>query len=189
MQRQQTSRKNIAAKGQLDLFASPQLLSNGTPTPQPMLSAAGVQFRPVLQPGGPGANLMNLGTAAELLPPPIRKEPSRRLQQEAAVRVVTVDDLPSYPTLDQELVQKSLKTLPAEKIWFTYSAVRECFGISRATVARRVKEGLVPGIKFRGASVLEDGPVRRFDREQLFWLLLSVRTRRSPPPSMDAVRP
>jgi hypothetical protein len=48
--------------------------------------------------------------------------------------------------------------------------------VSRATVARKVQQGLVPGIRFRGASVLPDGPVRRFDRNQLRWLLLALRS-------------
>lgn len=90
-------------------------------------------------------------------------------------RVVAVDDLPAYAVLDQELVDRSIAALPPGRMWFTYSAIRECFGVSRATVARKVKKGLVPGIRFRGARVLEDGPVRRFDRNQLRWLLLAVR--------------
>jgi len=91
-------------------------------------------------------------------------------------RVVSPDELPDYPPLDQELVDRSIAALPPNRIWFTYAAIKECFGISRATVARKVKKGLVPGIRFRGTNVLEDGPVRRFDRNQLRWLLLSVRS-------------
>lgn len=93
-------------------------------------------------------------------------------------RFVSTSDLPEYPQLDQELVDRSLAALPANRIWFTYAAIRECFGVSRATVARKVKRGLVPGIRFSGTSVLEDGPVRRFDRSQLRWLLLAVRSHR-----------
>jgi hypothetical protein len=91
-------------------------------------------------------------------------------------RVVLPDDLPAYPLFDQEVVDRSIAALPPNRIWFTYSAIKECFGISRATVARKVKKGLVPGIRFRGTHVLEDGPVRRFDRSQLRWLLLAVRS-------------
>lgn len=94
----------------------------------------------------------------------------------APVRVVSLDDLPRYPQLDQDLVDQSIAALPAGKMWFTYQAIRECFGVSRATVARRVKKGLVPGIRFSGSRVIEDGSVRRFDRTQLRWLLLSVRS-------------
>ena len=84
-------------------------------------------------------------------------------------------DLPNYPELDHDLVDRSIAALPEARIWFTYAAIRECFGVSRATVARKVKEGLVPGIRFCGTNVLEDGPVRRFDRDQLRWLLLAIR--------------
>lgn len=97
---------------------------------------------------------------------------------DASVRVVSTSDLPEYPQSDQELVDRSIAALPPNRIWFTYSAIRECFGVSRATVARKVKRGLVPGIRFRGTNVLEDGPVRRFDRSQLRWLLLAVRSHR-----------
>lgn len=95
------------------------------------------------------------------------------------IRVTSVADMPVYSDFDRQAVERSLATLPATKVWFTYAAVRDSFGISRATVARRVKEGLVPGIRFRGENVLEDGAVRRFDRAQLLWLLLAVRTGRA----------
>jgi hypothetical protein len=91
-------------------------------------------------------------------------------------RIVSPADLPDYPPLDQELVDRSIAALPPNRIWFTYRAIKECFGVSRATIARKVQQGLVPGIRFRGASVLPDGPVRRFDRNQLRWLLLALRS-------------
>jgi hypothetical protein len=94
------------------------------------------------------------------------------------VRVIGLEDMPSYADLDHEMVQRSMETLPPDMIWFTYSAVQKSFGISRATVARRMKDGLIPGIRFCGANVLEDGSVRRFNRTQLHWLLLAVRTSR-----------
>lgn len=93
------------------------------------------------------------------------------------LRTVCLTDLPEYPVLDQEVVDRSIAALPANKMWFTYAAIRECFGVSRATVARKVKRGLVPGIRFIGPRVLDDGPVRRFDRDQLRWLLLALRSR------------
>jgi hypothetical protein len=111
--------------------------------------------------------------------PPSPATPIVRLQAPARggleTRVVSLIDLPAYPSLDQDLVDRSIAALPSNRIWFTYAAIKECFGVSRATVARKVKKGLVPGIRFRGPNVLEDGPVRRFDRNQLRWLLLAVR--------------
>lgn len=97
----------------------------------------------------------------------------------ANVRVICLDDMPAYSRLDCEIVDSSLEALPPDKIWFTYAAVQACFGVSRATVARRMKEGLIPGIRFHGSNVLEDGPVRRFSRMQIRWLLLATRTVRS----------
>jgi len=107
-------------------------------------------------------------------PPRVTKPAAARVLRET--HIVSLADLPDYPPLDQELVDRSIAALPPNRIWFTYAAIRECFGVSRATVARKVKKGLVPGIRFRGASVLEDGPVRRFDRNQLRWLLLALRS-------------
>lgn len=109
--------------------------------------------------------------------PETRRAPVVRPRDD--VRVVVIDDMPSYTDLDHDMVERSLETLPEDKVWFTYSAVQKSFGISRATVARRMKEGLIPGIRFNGANVLEDGPVRRFNRTQLRWLLLAVRTSRA----------
>ena len=123
-----------------------------------------------------GCSLKTSATTRSIETPATKPQTSGR--PAAETRVVSLDDLPDYPLLDQELVDRSIAALPANRIWFTYSAIKECFGVSRATVARKVKKGLVPGIRFRGANVLEDGPVRRFDRNQLRWLLLSVRSHR-----------
>lgn len=106
--------------------------------------------------------------------PDVRKAAADRVLSET--RIVSPADLPDYPPLDQELVDRSIAALPPNRIWFTYRAIKECFGVSRATIARKVQQGLVPGIRFRGASVLPDGPVRRFDRNQLRWLLLALRS-------------
>jgi hypothetical protein len=97
----------------------------------------------------------------------------------SAFRVIALEDLPQYSKLDHDMVDRSLEILPADKVWFTYSAVQQSFGISRATIARRMKEGLIPGIRFRGSNVLEDGAVRRFNRLQLRWLLLATRSSRA----------
>ena len=86
-------------------------------------------------------------------------------------------EMPSYDDADMALVDSALAALPAGKGLFTYADVRDCFGISRATIVRRVRGGLVPGIRFMGARVLEDGAVRRFTRDQVRYLLLAVRHR------------
>jgi hypothetical protein len=90
-------------------------------------------------------------------------------------RVLTLDDMPKYPVEAIERATQALQQLPSSQLWFTYKDVRFYFGVSRATVARRLREGLVPGVAMAGASVVEDAPLRRFDREQLRWLLLAIR--------------
>lgn len=90
-------------------------------------------------------------------------------------RTVTVEDMPDYPVELHKAVDRMLADLRTDRVLLTYRAIKECFGISRATVARRVKEGLVPGVRMAKGRVLDDGPVRRFDRMQLRWLLLAVR--------------
>ncbi len=71
-----------------------------------------------------------------------------------------------------------LAAWPATKALFTYAEIGLSFGVSRATVARKLKRGLIPGIAFAGELVIADGPVRRFTRDQVKFLLLSVRDRR-----------
>lgn len=98
-------------------------------------------------------------------------------------RVLTLDDMPKYPVEAIERAMQALQQLPSSQLWFTYKDVRFYFGVSRATVARRLQEGLVPGVTMAGASVIEDAPLRRFDREQLRWLLLAIRHRHRRRPS------
>lgn len=93
-------------------------------------------------------------------------------------RLVDLAELPRYAASDIEMVDQIIGAWPATKALFTYGEIHKSFGLSRATVARKVKCGLVPGIAFAGERVLADGPVRRFTREQLKYLLLAVRTRR-----------
>ncbi len=93
--------------------------------------------------------------------------------------VVSIEDMPQYPLDQQEAVDRLLAELKNDHLLMTYRSIKECFGISRATVARRVKEGLVPGTRFLHGRVLDEGPVRRFDRTQVRWLLLSVRSSRN----------
>ncbi len=104
--------------------------------------------------------------------------PAKKLREEKA-RLVTLDNMPSYPGDVVDMVDNAVANLPAELIWLTYRDVERHFGISRSTTARRLKEGLVPGIRFLHNRMLDDGPVRRLDRNQLRWLLLAVRAHRS----------
>lgn len=160
------SRTALASPGQPDLFSyvagGALAASNGSIEIEKSRPSIAVENRAPMQAAKPQAT-----TTTAQVP---------RRHASAPTRVVSLVDLPEYPQLDQDLVDQTIAALPAGKMWFTYQAIRECFGVSRATVARRVKKGLVPGIRFSGNSVVEDGSVRRFDRTQLRWLLLSVRS-------------
>ena len=112
-------------------------------------------------------------TLPELAPPPATET------LRPACDVVRERDLPAYPRELIELVDRSLDALARERVWFTYNDIKACFGVSRATVARRVKDRLVPGVRLVDGRVQEDGAVRRFDRTQLRWLLMAVRHNRS----------
>ena len=98
-----------------------------------------------------------------------------RGRQHATPRVTTIADMPRYPQEMHQIVDAMLADMTSSPALVTYRGIREQFGISRATVARRLKDGVVPGITLVDGRVLDDGPVRRFDRMQLRWLLLAVR--------------
>jgi len=106
----------------------------------------------------------------------------RRPRHAARATCVALADMPAYPPALVDMVERTIRELPRGRLWFTYKDIRFYFGVSRATVARRLREGLVPGVLMEGDSVIEDAPVRRFDLEQLRWLLLAVRfhSRRRP---------
>jgi hypothetical protein len=87
--------------------------------------------------------------------------------------------MPSYPSDVVDMVDNAVANLPAELIWLTYRDIERHFGISRSTTARRLKDELVPGIRFLHGRMLDDGAVRRLDRIQVRWLLLAVRAQRT----------
>jgi hypothetical protein len=111
------------------------------------------------------------------------RQRSRRRASPQVSRLLTVADMPSYSAEAVEEARQALRQLPASQLWFTYKDIQFFFGVSRATVARRLREGLVPGVRMSGCSVIEDAPVRRFDREQLKWLLLALRHRQRQTPA------
>ncbi|MEQ1617040.1 MAG: hypothetical protein ABL883_01695 [Terricaulis sp.] len=106
-----------------------------------------------------------------IAPPPLRSK-------EAELRIVREADVPTYAAEDIQTVEQVLSAWPTTKALFTYAEIRQSFGVSRATVARKLKGGLIPGIAFAGERVMADGPVRRFTRDQVKFLLLCVRGRR-----------
>ena len=108
---------------------------------------------------------------------PALRSAGARVTDERASRVLCLDDMPAYSDEAHESVAAALEALPQTQLWFTYKDIQSLFGVSRATVARRLREGLVPGVRMAGSSVVEDAAVRRFDRGQLKWLLLALRHR------------
>lgn len=90
--------------------------------------------------------------------------------------VLTEADMPEYDAAVVAFVDVALAALPIHQLWFTYRDIAASFGISRATVVRRVRDRLVPGIRMAGDRLVADGAVRRFDRRQVRWLLLAART-------------
>lgn len=93
------------------------------------------------------------------------------------MRTVLISELPIYDEDEMEIVYVALAETSASKIWFTHADIRRYFGVSRAMVARKLKAGLVPGIRFEGDRALEGGAVRRFSRTQVRFVLLAVRRR------------
>ncbi|KAF0182445.1 MAG: hypothetical protein FD124_3335 [Alphaproteobacteria bacterium] len=110
------------------------------------------------------------------IPAPVRAAAPRQpiVSQTAAL---TVDDMPDYPAHLVASVEQTIRDAPTDRVLLTYRDIQDFFGVSRATVARRMKEGLIPGIRLLHGRVLDDGPVRRLDRTQVKWLLLAVRVR------------
>jgi hypothetical protein len=105
-------------------------------------------------------------------------QPVKRARSEPTnFHLVQHAELPSYTPADIESVDQILAAWPDTKALFTYAEVRQSFGVSRATAARKIKAGLIPGIAFAGERVLADGPVRRLTRDQVKHLLLAVRKR------------
>lgn len=92
-------------------------------------------------------------------------------------RRIERDELPGYDDHELALVDAALGALPSARQWFTYEDIRSTFGVSRATIARKVKAGLVPDIRFKDGRVVEEGAVRRFSRDQVRFVLLAVRRR------------
>lgn len=110
-----------------------------------------------------------------------RNAASRRLGPRLPeIRTITEADVPVYSDTEMALVDASLKVVSPEKAWFTYADVRAVFTISRATIVRRLRSGVVPGVRFQGERMLDDGAIRRLTREQVRYLLLAMRCSSKP---------
>lgn len=155
---------------QLSLFGAPAIPQTPSPAPTPLPTPL----------SAPTAIAPNKPKAAEPIQKPAKRASLaevRRGKREILGRILSVKDMPDYPVEAREAADMSLRALPRDQLWFTYKDVKYFFGVSRATVARRLRERLVPGILMDGDHVVEDSAIRRFDRDQLRWLLLAVRHR------------
>lgn len=90
-------------------------------------------------------------------------------------RLITEKDLPSYPEQEVAAVERLVAGIKSDRALLGYNDVWTHFGVSKATANRRMKEGLVPGVRIVAGVVMRDGGVRRFSREQVKWLVLAVR--------------
>lgn len=61
------------------------------------------------------------------------ERPAHKAQPDTA-RLVTLEDMPTYPADVMEMVDNSIASLPGEAVWLTYRDVGKHFGISRATM-------------------------------------------------------
>ncbi len=102
---------------------------------------------------------------------------ARRATRDPADDIVTVCDshLPSYSSEMVTAVAQEVASIPTDRVLLTYKEIWDYFGVSRATVVRRMRDGLIPGIRLQHGRVLDDGPIRRLSRAQVRWLLLAVR--------------
>lgn len=106
------------------------------------------------------------------LGPKLAARPRRRLPPS---RLLTDRDMPGYTQEEIAAVDRILAGMKSDRLFLRYKDIQDLFGVSKATVNRRMKEGLVPGVTIQDGVVIRDGGVRRFSREQVKWLLLAVR--------------
>lgn len=83
--------------------------------------------------------------------------------------------MPAYPEEEVDAVERAIAEIRTDRVLLGYKDIKDFFGVSKATANRRMKDGLVPGVRILNGNVIRDGGVRRLDREQVKWLLLSLR--------------
>jgi hypothetical protein len=93
-------------------------------------------------------------------------------------RLLTDRDMPTYAQEEIAEVDRVIADMKSDRLLLGYRDIQDLFGVSKATANRRMKDGLVPGVRILDGVVVRDGGVRRFSREQVRWLLLAVRSNR-----------
>lgn len=124
-----------------------------------------VKARPITLGAQP---VVRLSLGPKLAARPRRRPPPSRL--------LTDRDMPAYSQEEIVEVDRVIAQIKSDRLLLGYREVQDLFGVSKATANRRMKDGLVPGVKIHDGVVSRDGGVRRFSREQVKWLLLAVRS-------------
>lgn len=93
-------------------------------------------------------------------------------------RLLTDRDMPAYSEEEIAEVDRVIAEIKSDRLLLGYADIQGLFGVSKATVNRRMKEGMIPGVRIQDGVVSRDCAVRRFSREQVKWLLLAVRSNR-----------
>lgn len=132
----------------------------------------------VAPPAPPSVKLQPIASSAQ---PVVRlslapKHTARLQHRPPPSRLLTDRDMPAYSREEIADVDRLITDIRLERLLLGYRDIQELFGVSKATVNRRMKDGLVPGVKIQAGVVSRDGGVRRFSREQVKWLLLAVRS-------------
>ncbi len=86
--------------------------------------------------------------------------------------------MPEYSQEQIAEVDQIIADIRSDRLLLGYREIQDLFGVSKATANRRMKDGLVPGVRIQDGVVSRDGGVRRFSRDQVKWLLLAVRSDR-----------
>lgn len=117
------------------------------------------------------------------LGPKLAVRPRRRAPPS---RLLTDRDMPAYSQEQIAEVDRIIAEIKSDRVLLGYRDIQDMFGVSKATANRRMKDGLVPGVRIQDGVVSRDGGVRRFSHEQVKWLLLAVRSTRHPGAANDA---
>lgn len=94
--------------------------------------------------------------------------------------MIRMADMPAYSQEEVAAVEHVIASIRTDRQLLGYKDLKAYFGVSKATANRRMKDGLVPGVRILDGRVLRDGGVRRLSREQVRWLLLAVRNQDGP---------
>lgn len=141
---------------------------------------------PSLQPANDAEMAVGIGPLIRLqlkaLPKPRRspRNAGSAAPNARSPRIIHTADMPGYDRDEVAAVEHAIAGIRTDRQLLGYKDLKAYFGVSKATANRRMKDGLVPGVRILSGRVLRDGGVRRLSRDQVKWLLLAVRNREGP---------